>query len=78
MQVRRLGGVAGLVVELLDEFAIDAFTFGGDPGRRLTGVVVCGAGLAEVGRTLATFKAVVLGRGELRHRLQRLDRHRAD
>ena len=66
-----------MLVELLNEFTIYALAFGRHSSRRLTFLVVF-AGLSEIGRALASFKAIVLGCRELRHRLQRFSSHITD
>ena len=66
-----------VLVELLDELTVYAFAFR-PPSRWRLACLVVFAGLAEVGRALASFEAVVHGCGELRHRLQRLYRHVTD
>ena len=70
-------GGAVVLVELLDELTVYALAFR-PPSRRRFACLVVFAGLAEVGRALASFEAIVLGRGELRHRLQRLSCHVTD
>ena len=70
-------GGAVVLVELLDKFTVYALAFRSPSRWRLACLVVF-AGLAEVGRALASLEAIVLGCGELGHHLQRLSRHVTD